>query len=135
MAGEIGQEMFILERGFVRVVAEGFEDEVENDLLDEEDDELGQSLEGLLTPGAYFGEVALVEKTLRTATIIAATAGVVLVLDRDQYEERYAYARLRVVAGEGVESRGRDREVCWGWAGSCGTSRTLRGRWSGRRAR
>lgn len=79
--------MFILERGFVRLAPEGYEDEAQRELLEEDDEEL-VSLEGLLTPGSYFGEVALVDKTLRTATILAATPGTVLVLDRDDYEQR-----------------------------------------------
>ena len=90
--GEIGQEMFLLERGIV-------------DIMEHDDTTVIASL----GPGAWFGEIALQHKTLRTATIRAHTDGNLYVLHRDDFLKLTPYfpevrARIAfVVAGLGAD--------------------------------
>eukprot|EP00802_Teleaulax_amphioxeia_P002526 Tamp_02528.p1 GENE.Tamp_02528~~Tamp_02528.p1 ORF type:complete len:601 (+),score=139.13 Tamp_02528:25-1803(+) len=72
--GEVGQEMFLLERGIVDIV---------------EQDET--TVIASLGPGAWFGEIALQHKTLRTATIRAHTDGNLYVLHRDDFLKLMPY--------------------------------------------
>ena len=72
--GEIGQEMFLLERGIV-------------DIIDSDE----QTIVASLGPGAWFGEIALQHKTLRTATIRAHTDGNLFVLHRDDFQKLVPY--------------------------------------------
>ena len=68
ISGEIGQEMFLLEKGILNVIAPD-----------------GVTVLESLSPGAWFGEIALQHRTIRTTTIRAQTDGTLYVLQREDY--------------------------------------------------
>ena len=71
--GEKGSQMYVLQRGRVEVIreSEGREDRL-----------------GLLGPGAVFGEMAIFEREVRSATIRAVEDSRVLTIDRRTFLRR-----------------------------------------------
>jgi CRP-like cAMP-binding protein len=71
--GEKGSQMYVLQRGRVEVIreSEGREDRL-----------------GLLGPGAVFGEMAIFEREVRSATIRAVEDARVLTIDRRTFLRR-----------------------------------------------
>lgn len=70
--GEVGSEMFILSKGIVEV------------LVPVSDDEEG--VVATLRSGSYFGEIALIEDTVRTASVQAMTVCELLVLAKSDFD-------------------------------------------------
>jgi serine/threonine protein kinase/CRP-like cAMP-binding protein len=87
--GEVGTRFYVVAVGRVRVV--GFDDDDDGgdgDGDDEEGRDAGTKKTKTLYPGETFGEVALVRRCLRTATVIAAAPVVKLwALDRATFHE------------------------------------------------
>ncbi|KAJ9463634.1 Cyclic nucleotide-gated cation channel subunit A [Diplonema papillatum] len=71
--GDVGAEMFFISSGIVNVVIE--EDEMPNKVV------------ATLTDGSFFGEVALIYQTKRTATVVAHTVCEMYILKKVHFEE------------------------------------------------
>ena len=94
--GEIGEEMFFVREGLCEVVV-GVP-------------ETGATVSTIST-GGFFGEVALTQRVVRSASVRAATYCELLVLHRSDFEyvmEFYTELR-RMLAGVGTERIGRDK--------------------------
>lgn len=92
--GENGEEMFIVQRGQVRL---SYTDESGNDVT-----------LAVLTAGAFFGELSLLDGGPRTATGRANTEAVILSLDRSnfyEFMERNPSAAVHMIATLGQRQR------------------------------
>jgi putative peptide zinc metalloprotease protein len=96
--GEPGTALYVVRRGEVEV------------LVARRDPAKPPKRVAVLGPGEHFGEIALIERTPRTATVKALTDSELLMLEKDDFDRRVARSAAAMQALGRVSSR-RRREI------------------------
>lgn len=109
-AGDVGEEMFILVHGAVDVLIPTGEKELVEVMYDDgttgEEEEIVEKTVATLRSGSFFGEIALLEKTQRTASIQAIQGCELLCLMKADLDELVARSpALQKVLGDAVKRR------------------------------
>jgi CRP-like cAMP-binding protein len=116
-AGDVGEAMFILVHGAVEVLVPTGETRVVETIYEDgtvvEEEEIDEKPVATLRSGSFFGEIALIEDTKRTASVQAIQSCELLILSKDDFDQLVAKsAALQNALAAAVKQRreGLDRQ-------------------------